>query len=155
MSQKETIRLKIANDYLEDKIREMKCFGWQVKEKTDHKGRGKAYTRTKGSAPVPVLSRGVFYSTLTFKRHPDHRPPDPRLSKLEEAYRRPGMFPALSVPILFTIICLIGSAMAIDWVYYAGTLLGLAWIFYSIRKRKQTKAAYIETLEAMKETFNL
>lgn len=155
MSQKETIRLKIANDYLENKIKEMKCFGWQVKDKTDHKGRGKAYTRTKGSHPVPVLTRGVFYSTLTFKRHPDHQPTDSFLVELESAYRRPGLFPSLSIPILFTLICLIGSAMAIDWVYYAGTLLGLVWIFYSVRKRKQTKAAYIETLETMKKTFDL
>lgn len=153
MSQFETLRTKIATEYIDDKIREMKCFGWQVKDKTENKGRGKAYTRTKESFPVPVLARGVFYSTLTFKRQEDHRPTEKDIQDLENKYRQPGLFPALSIPILFTVICLIGSAMRIDWVYYVGVGLGLLWIFFSYKKQKQTRQKYIEIMERMRETF--
>ncbi len=155
MNQYETLRVKLSNEYIDDKIREMKSFGWQVKEKIESTRRGKAYTRTKDSFPVPVLTRGVFYSTVVFKRRSDHKPGDAAIVELEKEYRKPGLFPAVSVPILFTIICLIGTAMRIDWVYYAGTVLGAAWIYYSYRKRKQTKESYIALVKRMKETFSI
>jgi len=154
MNQYEILRVKLASEYIDDKISEMKCFGWQVKEKIESTRRGKAYTRTKDSSPVPVLTRGVFYSTVVFKRRSDHKPVDASIVELENEYRKPGLFPAVSIPILFTIICLIGTAMRIDWVYYAGTALGAAWIYYSYRKRKQTKQSYISLMERMKETFS-
>jgi len=65
------------------------------------------------------------------------------------------MFPDLSIPILFTIICLLGSAMRIDWVYYVGTVLGLVWIYFSYRKRKQTKENYINLKKRIEKTFSL
>jgi len=74
---------------------------------------------------------------------------------MEKEYRKPGLFPAVSIPILFTAICLLGTAMRIDWVYYAGTGLGAAWIYYSYRKRKQTKESYIKLLEKIKKSFSI
>ena len=115
----------------------------------------KAYIRTKNSSPVPILVRGVFYSTVTFKRQKDHKPKDEEILALEQEYRKPGMFPDLSIPILFTIICLLGSAMRIDWVYYVGTVLGLVWIYFSYRKRKQTKENYINLKKRIEKTFSL
>jgi hypothetical protein len=155
MNQFETMRVKISNEYIDDKIREMKHFGWQVKEKTGNNRRGKAYTRTKDSNPVPVLTSGVFFSTVIFKRRADHKSVNEKILELEQEYRKPGMFPAVSIPILFTVICLIGTAMRIDWVYYVGTGLGGAWIYFSYRKRKQTKEKYIDLISRMKKTFSL
>jgi len=155
MNQYELLRVKLSNEYIDDKISEMKCFGWQVKEKIENTRRGKAYTRTKDSFPVPVLKRGVFYSTIVFKRRSDYKPSDASIVAMEKEYRKPGLFPAVSIPILFTVICLLGTAMRIDWVYYAGTGLGAAWIYYSYRKRKQTKESYIKLLEKIKKSFSI